>query len=92
MDAEPWWTSMKRDVMSVRLWCLPLLAGHLDWAVAMSTMQERSRSGPVLPPGRSRGSFPREFKAGTVAAKAALRCLARRWSALTYAFSAVSTA
>ena len=33
----------------------------------MSTMQETSRSGPVLPPGRVRRSFPREFKADAVA-------------------------
>ena len=33
----------------------------------MSTMQEQSRSGPVLPPGRSRRSFPKEFKADAVA-------------------------
>lgn len=33
----------------------------------MSTMQETSRLGPVLPPGRTRRSFPREFKADAVA-------------------------
>ena len=33
----------------------------------MSTMQEISRSGPVLAPGRARRSFPREFKADAVA-------------------------
>ena len=33
----------------------------------MSTMQETSRSGPVLPPGRTRRSFRREFKADAVA-------------------------
>ena len=33
----------------------------------MSTMQETSRSGPVLPRGRTRRSFPREFKADAVA-------------------------
>ncbi len=33
----------------------------------MSTMQQASRSGPVLPPGRVRRSFPREFKADAVA-------------------------
>ena len=33
----------------------------------MSTMQESSRSGPVLAPGRTRRSFPREFKADAVA-------------------------
>ena len=33
----------------------------------MSTMQESSRSGPVLAPGRVRRSFPPEFKADAVA-------------------------
>ena len=33
----------------------------------MSTMQMDSRSGPVLPPGRTRRSFSREFKADAVA-------------------------
>ena len=33
----------------------------------MSTMQEISRSGPVSAPGRTRRSFPREFKADAVA-------------------------
>ncbi len=33
----------------------------------MSTMQEEQRSGPVLAPGRTRRSFPREFKADAVA-------------------------
>ena len=33
----------------------------------MSVMQEQSRSGPVLPPGRTRRSFPKEFKADAVA-------------------------
>ena len=33
----------------------------------MSTMQETSRSGPVLPPGRTRRSFSGEFKADAVA-------------------------
>ena len=33
----------------------------------MSTMQETSRSGPVLAPGRTRRSFSREFKADAVA-------------------------
>lgn len=33
----------------------------------MSTMQENSRPGPVLPPGRVRRSFPRGFKADAVA-------------------------
>ena len=33
----------------------------------MSTMQESSRSGPVLAPGRTRRSFPKEFKADAVA-------------------------
>ena len=33
----------------------------------MSTMQEERVSGPVLPPGRVRRSFPREFKADAVA-------------------------
>ena len=33
----------------------------------MSTMQENSRSGPVLSPGRTRRSFPKEFKADAVA-------------------------
>ena len=33
----------------------------------MSMMQETSRSGPVLPPGRVRRSFPKEFKADAVA-------------------------
>ena len=33
----------------------------------MSTMQEERFLGPVLPPGRVRRSFPREFKADAVA-------------------------
>ncbi len=33
----------------------------------MSTMQEERVAGPVLPPGRVRRSFPREFKADAVA-------------------------
>ena len=33
----------------------------------MSTMQEARRSGPVLPLGRTRRSFPGEFKADVVA-------------------------
>ena len=33
----------------------------------MSMMQEQQRVGPVLPPGRARRSFPREFKADAVA-------------------------
>ncbi|WP_419554512.1 transposase [Candidatus Poriferisodalis sp.] len=33
----------------------------------MSTTQAQSRSGPVLPQGRTRRSFPREFKADAVA-------------------------
>ena len=33
----------------------------------MSTMQDERLSGPVLPPGRVRRSFPREFKADAVA-------------------------
>ena len=33
----------------------------------MSTMQETSRSEPVLAPGRTRRSFPKEFKADAVA-------------------------
>ena len=33
----------------------------------MSAMQEEQRSGPVLPPGRTRRSFPKEFKADAVA-------------------------
>lgn len=52
-------------ILSLR--CLPPLTGHLDEEVAMSTMQEEQRSGPVLPPGRSRRSFPKEFKADAAA-------------------------
>ena len=33
----------------------------------MSTMTEEQGSGPVLPPGRTRRSFPKEFKADAVA-------------------------
>ena len=33
----------------------------------MSTMQEERFSGPALPPGRVRGSFPKEFKADAAA-------------------------
>ena len=33
----------------------------------MSTMQEELRPGPALPPGRTRRSFPKEFKADAVA-------------------------
>ena len=33
----------------------------------MSTMRETSRSGPPLAPGRTRRSFPKEFKADAVA-------------------------
>lgn len=45
----------------------PPLICHLDLEVAMSMMQEQQRASPVLPPGRLRRSFPKEFKADAVA-------------------------
>ena len=50
-----------------RTGCLSPLTGHLDLQVAMSTMQDKRFSGPVLPPGRVRRSFPEQFKADAVA-------------------------
>lgn len=37
----------------------------------MSTMQEQCRSGPMLPPNRSRRLFPKECKADAVALQGA---------------------
>ncbi|WP_420437348.1 transposase [Candidatus Poriferisodalis sp.] len=53
--------------IAVHVACLPLLTGHFDQEVAISMLREGQRSGPVLPPGRSRRSFPKEFKADAVA-------------------------
>lgn len=65
--------------MLTRSLCLPRLAGHLDWEVAMSTMQEQIRSGPVLGPGRTRRSFPAEVKADAVGLVLDEAAASRRW-------------